>query len=301
MCGVVGVFGVEKQVDVLCDMMVAMQYRGEQSCGLFFADDVEKIYGETALGRTTELFRKVGKESLKQKKLLAGVGHLRYGTAGNRSSLENAQPMYAKMPWGEIYLAHNGDMPNFDKRKRELLEQGVVFSTDSDTELILKYIGLSKKKTPLESVLDGLMRYEGTFSLIMLMKDQEGLRLIAARDPTGNRPLALGALNGGYIIASEDSAFETIGGKALREIDPGELLIISKNGVEKHSLPPSAILKPYHCIFENIYFSSKSSLEFGICNSEGFNLRFLAISIANLCRFHSTIKFLCFTFMSSKL
>jgi amidophosphoribosyltransferase len=268
MCGVLGFFGVLDPVNVTRDMMIALQKRGEQGAGAFFAKSDGEIIGTTASGLTPDLFNKlndrIGLDTLRKTHLIAGVGQLRYGTAGNRSSVQNTQPMYMQAHNEELYLAHNGDTPLYDEQRKLLSERGAVFQSDSDTEFILHHIAAANGATMIDRIIKGLIAYEGTYSVVILLRDADGVRLVAARDPSGNRPLVLGRLGGGYVVASESNAFEIIGADYVREIDPGEVLVISKNGFIRHTAPKAHITHPKKCKFELIYFSFPTSRVFDI-------------------------------------
>ncbi|MBI2451031.1 MAG: amidophosphoribosyltransferase [Parcubacteria group bacterium] len=265
MCGIVGFFDIEQPLTVLSDMMTALQYRGEQSAGVALVKDNGKIIHEKALGPVSEVSKKICGQIQKEDKFIAGIGHLRYGTAGNRSGLKNAQPLYTTLSHGEIFLAHNGDTPNLDQMKNALTKEGAIFYTDSDTELILQYISRSKAKTLILRIKEGLESYQGTYSIVILARDEEGIKLIAARDPSGNRPLALGRLDDGYIIASENQAFEIVNGSGIREINPGEMLVISDKKLESYLLKNLEKSSRRHfCVFENIYFSFPNSMVFNL-------------------------------------
>lgn len=266
MCGVVGVFGVEKPLKTLCDMMQALQYRGEQGAGVRLLRNDGTAYYERELGPLTELSRKIRFQPPADDNFAAGIGHLRYGTAGTRRSVANTGPFYGEMPWGSVSFSHNGDTPNYKTLKQELFGQGVVLTSDADSEFILHFIGLARGQNSIDAIRRGLSRYRGTYSGAMLVRDSDGVKLLAFRDHSGNRPLALGRLGRGYIIASEDNAIEAVGGEFAREIEAGEMLVISEKGLAKHSLINSypQILRRQQCVFENIYFSMPSSTVFGI-------------------------------------
>ena len=266
MCGVVGVFGVERPLKALCDMMQALQYRGEQGAGVRLLRQDGSAYYERELGPLTELSRKINAKPPANENFIAGIGHLRYGTAGTRRLVANTGPFYGEMPWGAVSFAHNGDTPNYDSLKKDLFDKGYFFTSDTDSEFILQYIAHSREKNAVEAIRHGLSLYRGTFSLALLARDASGIKLIAARDHSGNRPLALGKLEGGYIVASENNAFEAVSGEFVREIEAGEMLVISKEGVVEQAL----ILRypqreqRRQCVFENIYFSFPTSKIFDI-------------------------------------
>lgn len=266
MCGVAGVFGVEKPLKALCDMMQAVKYRGEQGAGIRLLRSGGSAFYERELGPLTELSRKIKTHPPADENFVAGIGHLRYGTAGTRRSIANTGPFYGEMPWGSVSFAHNGDTPNYDFLKKDLASKGYFFTADTDSEFILNYIANSRESTGIDAVRRGLSQYQGTFALTMLVCEAGKVLLVAARDHSGNRPLALGRLGKGFVVASEDSAFEEVSAELIGEIKPGELLVISEQGLKEYSL-----IRPYpqrvglkQCVFENIYFSFPTSKVFGI-------------------------------------
>lgn len=266
MCGIVGMFGPDIPLNVMSKMMTVLNHRGEQNAGLVLAKNNQVFY-ETSepfgpVSALSMLFMKTFSIYKEEDFCDAAIGHLRYGTKGD-SSKKNAQPLYIRIGDYEIWLSHNGDTPNFEEMHQDLIERWQSFSTTADSEFILKYIALASKDDILDSIRLGLRDYKGTYALLMLVKKDKEIKLIAARDPTGNRPLALGKLNNGYILASENMAFEIIKGKFIREIEPGEILIISKEGLESRRLE-NDIKKLAHCVFEQIYFSRPDSKVFGL-------------------------------------
>lgn len=263
MCCVVGVYGVEESPRVLMNMMKALHYRGEQSCGMTLFNANGRISHNTSLGPVQNLLCKIDNSVFSQE-WVGGIGHGRYGTTGDRSALKNAQPLGILTQSGEaVYIAHNGDTPNFDAMKRELVINGALFQSDSDTEIILKNIERAREENVVQAILRGIKSYAGTYALTILARDQDGIKLIAARDPFGNRPLAIGTLGNGYVIASENSAFESVGAQFLRELLPGEMAVISSAGIKSCLIDPEA-KGIYQCIFELIYFSFPSSKIFGV-------------------------------------
>ena len=265
MCGVVGVFGVENAYDVTLDMMETLQPRGHQSSGIVLVGENSVLY-ERELGNVSDLLYKLRGVPTPENTRV-GLGHVRYGTAGSRDSLENAQPFYAMKSDWEIYCGHNGDTPYHKEIRQSLMEQGSTFTTTSDTECILKYVGMSRAQDPITAIKEGLCAYRGTYAIAMLIRVHDEWMLVAARDHYDNRPLFLGKIGEGWLIASEDVAFETVDGITIREIHPGELLVISKNGLASHTIPlrRDEIPKPYRCVFElAIYFSFPNSHPFGL-------------------------------------
>ncbi|MBI2591676.1 MAG: amidophosphoribosyltransferase [Candidatus Brennerbacteria bacterium] len=273
MCGIVGMFGPDMPLNVMSKMMTALNYRGEQNAGIVLTKENGDVFYEKSepfgpVSALSTLFMKTFSHYKKEDNFLAAIGHLRYSTEGG-PSIKNAQPLYRKIGQNEIWLAHNGDTPNFEEMRQDLNEYNSDFSTDSDSEFILKYIAIAGKEDIIEAIKLGLADYRGTYALLMLVKNGQNIKLIAARDPSGNRPLALGTSNNEYknneyFIASEDCAFEIINAKFIREIEPGEMLIISKQGLESQKLLENGVNKLHHCVFENIYFSFPSSTVFNI-------------------------------------
>lgn len=261
MCGVAGVFGVGKPLKALCDMMQALQYRGEQGAGVRLLRSDGSAFYERELGPLTELSRKIRFQPPADDNFVAGIGHLRYGTSGTRRLVANTGPLYGEMSWGSLSFAHNGDTPNYDLLKKDLFGKGYFFTSDTDSEFILQYIASIRASSSIDAIRRGLSQYKGTFALAMLVRDSDGVKLIAARDHSGNRPLALGRLDKGYIVASEDNAFEAVSGEFIREINAGELLVISKDGLQELQLifhyPQRIGLQ--QCVFENIYFELPTS------------------------------------------
>lgn len=282
MCGIAGFFNIEQPATIIAsDMMTALQYRGEQSVGVAFARKEGKIFSsnrtkqlfvhERALGPAGEVFRKICPKT-KAENFVAGIGHLRYGTCGDRDALTNAQPFFGTSHLGAIFLAHNGDTPNLDPMIQELLSQEkfIHFESSSDSEMILQLILRSKENNLMNAIKSGLERYKGTYALVILAYDEEGIKLIAARDPSGNRPLSLGRLNGGYLVASEDLAFERVNGIFEREIKPGEMIILSHKKYGHSREHKNLLINPlqknglHQCVFEEIYFSSPGSNTFNL-------------------------------------
>ena len=186
----------------------------------------------------------------------AAIGHTRYSTAGD-CDLKNAQPLMVSCQKGQVALGHNGNLVNASSLRRELEARGDIFQTTSDSEVVLHYFARSKHSGVPESVADALDRVTGAYSLVMLFKDS----VYAIRDPHGFRPLNLGKLNGSYVIASETCAFDLINATYVREIEPGEMVILDGRGLTSLRFAPP--VKPSQCIFEHVYFSRPDSTIFG--------------------------------------
>jgi len=242
--------------------------RGQNGAGLVLGRDKDKFLLERSEWDGTDLFRKLAKQGMLNESGLfnCALGHTRYGTSGERRSFQDTQPFIAEMPWGRIAICHNGDSQYAEEDRAKLISNGSVFFTSSDTELFLHYMARSGSDDAIESIKRGLKTYRGTYALLMLAQDKNGVRLIAARDPRGNRPLSLGKLNGGFILASENSTFERIRGAIYeRDISPNELLIISRDGMQSELIDVDIKVPSLcQCIYELGYFSRPNSRVFRI-------------------------------------
>jgi amidophosphoribosyltransferase len=184
------------------------------------------------------------------------IGHVRYSTAGD-SHIGNAQPILIDSHRGQLALAHNGNLVNALQLRRDLERDGAIFQSSSDSEVILHLIARSRAESLEDAITEALMQVRGAFSLIFLTPE----RMYAVRDPHGFRPLSLGKLGPAYLLASESCAFDIVDAEFLRDVEPGELLIVSKDGLQ--SLKPFPEAKPAQCIFEHVYFSRPDSIVFG--------------------------------------
>lgn len=268
MCGVVGAINVPNAYNIVLSMLDALQYRGENGTGMALTTYKGEFFWERTEFDVPDLIRKTAYHGFAKDNhgYFSGVGHIRYGTAGDLRSLNNTQPLRAEMHWGEIYISHNGDSPFMEEDRQNLLQQGLAFSTTSDSELMLHQMALVQSKDSILSIKEGLRAYRGTYALAILIRDSGGIKLIAVRDPSGNRPLSLGRFGGGYVVASENSAFEIIDATYERDILPGEILIIFSDGsLSSDKIYEDTMVMPLHqCVYENIYFSLPSSETFGI-------------------------------------
>jgi amidophosphoribosyltransferase len=244
-CGVMGVFGGPEAARRTLMGLYSLQHRGQESVGLAVSDG-ENIQLLKRMGLVTELTR--------EEKLVDGmkgslaIGHVRYSTTGN-SSLANAQPMLASTKRGPLAVAHNGNIVNAPEIRRRMEEDGRIFQSTSDTEIILHMIASSKKPSLTEAIVETLAQLTGSFCLVFLTKDG----IYAARDGFGFRPLCLGRLDKTWVVASETCALDLLGANYVRDIKPGELCIIGENGVESEIFAKKPTRA--HCIFEFIYFS----------------------------------------------
>ncbi|MFH1406748.1 MAG: amidophosphoribosyltransferase [Candidatus Omnitrophota bacterium] len=253
-CGVFGVYGNKEAARLTYMGLFALQHRGEESCGIV-ASDGKNMRCHKAMGLVGDAFDEERILSLNGK---IAIGHVRYSTAGS-SILKNAQPIVVDYSRGAMAVAHNGNLVNAALLRDELEAHGSIFQTTSDSEIIIHLLARPKFRNLEEALQDSLLRVKGAFSLVMMMPD----KLIGVRDPWGFRPLCLGKLGKSYVLSSETCALDLIQAKFIREIEPGEIVIIDKRGL--HSSMPFERYKPKKrfCIFELIYFARPDSHIFG--------------------------------------
>jgi amidophosphoribosyltransferase len=251
-CGVFGIFGHPEASNLTSLGLYALQHRGQESAGIAVADGT-KMRVVRGMGQVADAFKE---ETLAGLAGHLAIGHTRYSTAGD-STLENAQPFLIDCAHGQIAVAHNGNLVNARELRDDLVRAGSIFQTTSDTEVVLHLYARSKAPTVEEALVESISQVSGAFSMVLLTKN----RLIAARDPHGFRPLALGRLGEAWIVCSETCAMDLIGATYEREIEPGELLIISDGGLRSiKPYPPSQLA---HCVFEHVYFARPDSYVFG--------------------------------------
>jgi amidophosphoribosyltransferase len=251
-CGVFGIFGHPEAANLTYLGLHALQHRGQESAGIVAADG-DKMRVSRAMGHVAEAFDEDALEKLPGH---IAIGHTRYSTAGE-SKLENAQPFLIDCAHGQIAVAHNGNLVNARELHDELVRSGSIFQTSSDTEVILHLYARSRAPSVEEALVESIAQVRGAYSLALLTKN----RLIAARDPHGFRPLALGRLGEAWIVCSETCALDLIGGTHVRDVEPGELLIISDGGLRSiKPFPPQPLA---HCVFEHVYFARPDSYVFG--------------------------------------
>ncbi len=252
-CGVFGIFGAQKAAQLTYFGLYALQHRGQESAGIVSSNN-GKISLHKGMGEVSDVFN--GGKDLEKLNGKIAVGHTRYSTTG-ASSLINIQPFIITNRKRKLAIAHNGNLTNSLELRTKLDAAGSIFQTTSDTEIILHLVARSKKKTTVNRICDAVSKIQGAFSLVMLTEDS----IIAARDSRGFRPMALGKFRNGWVVASETCAFDIIGAKYVREVEPGEVLEISQNGLKSYF--PMKKTKPAFCIFEYIYFSRPDSRVFG--------------------------------------
>ncbi len=251
-CGVFAVFGHPEAAKLTYLGLYALQHRGQESTGMVTADG-QRLRSHKAMGHVAEVFTE---EVLRRLSGHAAIGHTRYSTAGD-TNVKNAQPLGVSCQKGRVALAHNGNLINAAEIRRELEARGDIFQTTSDTEVILHYFARSKHSGIPESIADALDRVSGAYSLVMLFNDS----VYAIRDPRGFRPLSLGRLNGAFVVASETCAFDMINATFVRDVEPGEMVILDQQGMTSLRFAPPA--RQSQCIFEHVYFSRPDSDVFG--------------------------------------
>ncbi len=249
-----GVFGIAGHVDASRHAylgLYGLQHRGQESAGIVSSDGVQ-LYRERGMGYVADVF---SPETLERLVGTFALGHVRYSTYGESTSA-NAQPILTTSWRGPIAIAHNGNLVNAGQLRHQLEADGAIFQSTSDTEVVLHLLARSSKEDLDAALLDVLRFVRGAFSLLILTPT----RLYAIRDPYGVRPLCLGQMNGAHVVASETCAFDLIGAKYIRDVAPGEILSIGKDGLRSFSLGSSP--RRAHCIFEHVYFSRPDSLVF---------------------------------------
>jgi amidophosphoribosyltransferase len=251
-CGVFGIFGHPEAANMTYLGLYALQHRGQESAGIAASDGAQvRLLKE--MGYVADVF---SGEMLAQLPGRNAIGHVRYSTAGE-SRLANAQPFLIDCAHGQIAIGHNGNLVNADGLRNDLVQQGSIFQSGSDTEVVLHLYARSRARTVEDAVVDSVTQVQGAFSFLILTAD----RLIAVRDPHGFRPLALGRLNDSFVVCSETCAMDLIGATYIRDVEPGEVLVISAGGLR--SITPFAPAPHAHCVFEHVYFSRPDSYVFG--------------------------------------
>jgi amidophosphoribosyltransferase len=251
-CGVFGVYGHPDAAALTALGLHALQHRGQEACGIVTFDG-EQFHNHRALGLVGDNFS--SKEVIGRLKGSMAVGHTRYSTQG-QTILRNVQPIFAEFSFGGFAIAHNGNLTNAVTLRKALVQRGCLFQSTMDTEVINHLVAVSQGTTVVERLTDALNQLVGAYSLVALT----GKKLIGVRDPLGVRPLVLGKLDDTYILASETCAFDIIGAKYVRDIEPGEMVVIEFGEIKSHK--PFMHIPQRFCIFEYIYFARPdSSLE----------------------------------------
>ncbi|MBS4024447.1 MAG: amidophosphoribosyltransferase, partial [Clostridia bacterium] len=249
-CGVFGIYGPEEDVARITYFgLYALQHRGQESAGIAVSNG-KSIALHKNMGLVAEVFDDNIIDSLKGQ---IAIGHVRYSTTG--SSLHaNAQPMAFRYLQGMVSLAHNGNLTNASQLRQSLAANGSVFQTSTDTEVIINLIARYGQSSIVESIMKCMIDIKGAYSLVVMTED----KLIGVRDPFGVRPLCIGKLNDAYVLASESCALDTVGAKLIRDVEPGEIVIIDKNGLQSKRAVSSE--RQATCIFEYIYFARPDSI-----------------------------------------
>lgn len=249
-CGVFGVFGHEDAAALTALGLHALQHRGQEACGIVSFDG-KRFQSERRIGLVGDAFSKPA--TMERLRGRSAVGHTRYSTTGEQM-IRNVQPMFAELSMGGFAVAHNGNITNGLALRKKLVAEGAICQSTSDTEAVLHLVARSRQRQLVDRFIDAIKALEGAYSLVCLTTK----KMIGARDPLGIRPLVLGELNGAYILSSETCALDIIGARFVREIENGEVVVITEAGVQ--SIKPFPAQRPRPCIFEYIYFSRPDSI-----------------------------------------
>jgi amidophosphoribosyltransferase len=255
-CGIFGVFNSHEAAELTYLGLFALQHRGQESSGIAVSNQ-NSVSMHKAMGLVNQVFKR--QDTIDNLKGSSAIGHNRYSTTGS-SDILNAQPILINCRIGQIAAAHNGNLTNTVQLRAQMENDGSIFSSTTDTEVIVHLIARSKRESVEAMILDALSRVKGSYSILFLTKDA----LYGARDPRGFRPLILGTTGDVTFLSSETCAFDLVGAKMEREVKPGEMVKIDKNGITSFSIPVfERIARPSYCIFEYIYFSRPDSFVFG--------------------------------------
>ena len=252
-CGVFGIFGHPDAAALTALGLHALQHRGQEAAGIVTFDG-QQFWSERHIGLVGDNFTKPA--VMQRLKGGRAIGHNRYSTAGG-PNLRNVQPLFAELAGGGFAVAHNGNITNAQTLLRKLQRRGSIFQSTSDTETIIHLVATSDRVALVDRMIDALSQVEGAFSLVAL----SGKKLVGCRDALGVRPLMLGDLDGAAVLASETCALDIIGARLVRELDAGELIVITEQGVESHR--PFSPARPRFCIFEHVYFARPDSIVAG--------------------------------------
>ncbi|MDG1957689.1 MAG: amidophosphoribosyltransferase [Candidatus Binatia bacterium] len=253
-CGVVGVFGHPEAANLAYLALYALQHRGQESAGIVSSRG-DALISHRGLGLVADIFHP---EMIRRLEGTSAIGHNRYATHGE-TVLKNAQPLVVEYAGGPLAVAHNGNLVNAVELRAELERRGSIFQSNSDTEVVIHLIAQSEKGPLLDRVVDALKHVRGAYSIVFLARDQ----LIAVRDPYGFRPLVLGRIRdkGTYVVVSETCALDLINAEYVREVEPGEVIVIDDSGMR--SMKPLEVVEPRRCVFEYVYFARPDSQVFG--------------------------------------
>ena len=252
-CGIFGVWGADSAANLVALGLHALQHRGQEAAGITTSDGTH-FHSHRAMGHVAGTFDR--DDIVRKLAGRTGIGHVRYSTTGE-TALRNVQPLFAELASGGFAVAHNGNLSNALKLRRTLNRRGSIFQSTGDTEVIIHLAATSDYSTTLDRLTDALKQVEGAYSLLVLT--EEGL--IACRDPLGIRPLVMGKLGEATIFASESVALDVIGATFLRDVEPGELVLVNDSGIRSFSPFDKAAPRP--CVFEHVYFSRPDSIADG--------------------------------------
>lgn len=248
-CGVFGVYGHPEAANLAYLGLYALQHRGQESAGIVSSNG-KALISHRGMGLVADIFNS---DIIARLEGTSAIGHNRYSTTGS-TSLKNCQPIVVEYGKGGLALAHNGNLVNFEELRERLEAGGTIFYSSSDSEIVIHLIAASRAPSLPEKLMEALAQVKGAYSLVLLTENC----LIAVRDPHGFRPLVLGKLNGATIVTSETCALDLVRAEYIREIEPGEMVIIDENGLR--SVRPFAPAPSKRCIFEYVYFARPDSL-----------------------------------------
>jgi len=251
MCGVFGIHHHDEAANIAYLGMHALQHRGQESAGLVAADE-GRLRRHVAMALVSDAF---DRDTLARLPGRTAIGHVRYSTAGS-SELRNAQPFVFEYAGGAVAIAHNGNLVNANELRAELEAQGSIFQTSSDTEVIVHLMAKARETDPVAQLHAALKRVRGAYSLVLATHDE---KLIGARDPNGFRPLVIGRLKDSFVLSSETCAFDLIEAEFIRDVDPGEIVVVDKGGMTSHRIDVPRSAETF-CVFEHVYFARPDSL-----------------------------------------
>ncbi len=261
-CGVCGIYSHREAAHLVYLGLTALQHRGQESAGIVSFNG--KMNRHVGMGLVFDVFKP---ETFSYLKGRSAIGHVRYSTTGS-SVIKNAQPLLVRTPYGQLAVGHNGNLTNAESLRQKLESTGAIFQTTTDSEVLLHLIARSKEKNLVDAIISSLEDVEGAYSLLFATDQNrkgnpEGT-LIAVRDPLGFRPLILGKLGSSWVVASETSAFDLIGAKFIRELEPGEMIVIEeRKKIQSYKISKKPLNKSAFCIFEFVYFARPDSKIFG--------------------------------------
>ena len=266
-CGVFGVFGVRDAAAIAALGLHALQHRGQEACGIA-AFDGARFHTERHMGHVGDAF--TGADLVQRLPGALAIGHTRYSTAGG-AGIRNVQPMFADLETGGVAIAHNGNLTNFLTLRERLVQEGAIFQSTSDSEVILHLIARSRKAKIVDRFVDAVSQIEGGYALVAITNK----KMIGMRDPLGIRPLVLGDLEGKPVLASETCALDMIGARFVRDIEHGEMVVIEETGIT--STKPFQTKPARPCVFEYVYFARPDSVVngrsvYGVRKRMGMNL-----------------------------